>query len=48
MVGIRVRRRSGQSGSLTYRVFQREYDRALVLYKPLSYATGKGTGGTGR
>lgn len=31
----------------TYRVLSREYDRALVLYKPLSYAAGKGTGGTG-
>jgi len=29
---------------LTYRVFQRVYDHALVLYKPLAYATGKGTG----
>lgn len=33
--------------SLTFRVFQRSYERALVLYKPLSYAAGKGTGGTG-
>jgi len=33
--------------ALTFKVLQRTYDRALVLYKPLSYATGKGTGGTG-
>ncbi|HKA07034.1 MAG TPA: Ig-like domain-containing protein, partial [Gemmataceae bacterium] len=32
------------NAALTYRVFQRAYDNALVLYKPLSYATGKGTG----
>jgi Bacterial Ig domain len=31
----------------TYRVLAREYDNALVLYKPLSYATGRGSGGTG-
>jgi len=33
------------NSALIYRVFQRAYDNALVLYKPLSYATGKGTGG---
>jgi hypothetical protein len=33
--------------ALVYHVFGRQYDRALVLYKPLSYAAGKGTGGTG-
>jgi hypothetical protein len=33
--------------SLTYRVFQRAFDHALVLYKPLSYAIGKGAGGIG-
>jgi hypothetical protein len=33
--------------ALTYRVFQRAFDNALVLYKPLSYATGQGAGGTG-
>jgi hypothetical protein len=33
--------------ALTYRVFQRSFDNALVLYKPLSYAAGQGTGGTG-
>jgi Bacterial Ig domain len=33
--------------ALTYRVFRREYGNALVLYKPLSYAPGKGSGGTG-
>jgi hypothetical protein len=32
---------------LTYHVFGRQYDRALVLYKPISYAAGKGAGGTG-
>jgi hypothetical protein len=32
--------------SLSYQVFQRAYDNALVLYKPLSYAAGKGIGGT--
>ena len=26
---------------LTYKVFERQYDRALVLYKPLSYANGR-------
>jgi hypothetical protein len=31
---------------LDYRVLQRQYDRALVLYKPLSYAAGR-TGTTG-
>jgi hypothetical protein len=28
------------NGALTYKVYQREYDNALVLYKPLSYANG--------
>src|SRR5262245_42483344 len=32
--------------SLIYRVFGREYGNALVLYKPLSYAAGRGTGTT--
>ncbi|AMV23619.1 hypothetical protein VT84_04355 [Gemmata sp. SH-PL17] len=31
---------------LTYRVLSREYENALVLYKPLSYAQGKGEGTT--
>ena len=30
--------------ALTYHVYQRSYTNALVLYKPLSYATGIGTG----
>ena len=29
---------------LTYNVYQRRYDNALVLYKPLSYTLGVGTG----
>jgi hypothetical protein len=33
--------------ALAYHVFQRAYDNALVLYKPLSYAVGRGTSGTG-
>jgi hypothetical protein len=32
---------------LTYQVLARDYDKALVLYKPLSYAQGKGEGTTG-
>ena len=32
------------SPSLTYKVFARNYANALVLYKPLSYATGIGEG----
>ena len=32
--------------ALTYQVLAREYDKALVLYKPLSYAQGKGEGTT--
>jgi hypothetical protein len=32
------------NAALTYKVMQRLYDNALVLYKPLSYALGKGTG----
>jgi hypothetical protein len=32
--------------SLNYQVLARTYGNALVLYKPLSYAAGKGTGGT--
>jgi hypothetical protein len=35
------------SPALSYHVFERAYDNALVLYKPLSYATGVGSGGTG-
>lgn len=31
----------------TYQVLSRAYDHALVLYKPLSYAAGRGNGGTG-
>lgn len=33
-----------QNAQLTYKVFAREYDNALVLYKPRSYTLGKGTG----
>jgi hypothetical protein len=32
--------------TLQYRVFAREYDNALVLFKPLSYQLGQGTGTT--
>lgn len=32
------------NGQLTYHVYQREYDHALVLYKPLSYTPGRGNG----
>ncbi|HEV3142757.1 MAG TPA: Ig-like domain-containing protein [Gemmataceae bacterium] len=32
------------NSALTYHVYQRAYTNALVLYKPLSYATGVGTG----
>jgi hypothetical protein len=32
--------------NLDYKVYQRQYDRALVLYKPLSYTAGR-TGSTG-
>lgn len=32
--------------ALTYNIYQRSYENALVLYKPLSYALGKGTGTT--
>ena len=35
------------NAALTYKVFARDYGNALVLYKPLSYATGKGEGTTG-
>ncbi|MBP3957872.1 hypothetical protein J8F10_21675 [Gemmata sp. G18] len=34
------------NANLTYQVFSREYENALVLYKPLSYAQGKGEGTT--
>jgi hypothetical protein len=34
------------NSSLTYQVFARDYGNALVLYKPLSYTLGKGTGTT--
>ena len=32
------------NANLTYKIMQRSYQNALVLYKPLSYALGKGTG----
>src|SRR5260370_4771839 len=32
------------NANLTYRIYQRSYGNALVLYKPLSYQLGKGTG----
>jgi hypothetical protein len=35
-----------QNAALTYKVFGRTYGNALVLYKPRSYAAGKGTGTT--
>lgn len=35
-----------QNANLTYKVYGREYDSALVLYKPRSYTLGKGTGTT--
>ena len=31
---------------MTYKIYQRQYDNALVLYKPLSYAQGVGEGTT--
>jgi hypothetical protein len=34
------------NAALTYKVFARDYTNGLVLYKPLSYATGKGEGTT--
>lgn len=34
------------NAALTYQVFARDYANALVLYKPLSYAVGVGTGTT--
>lgn len=34
------------NSALTYQVLAREYENALVLYKPLSYAQGKGEGTT--
>jgi hypothetical protein len=34
------------NAALTYRVFARDYTNGLVVYKPLSYATGKGEGTT--
>ena len=33
-----------QNAALTYKVYGREYDGGLVLFKPRSYALGKGTG----
>jgi hypothetical protein len=33
-----------QNAALAYKVFGRQYENALVLYKPLSYTLGKGTG----
>lgn len=33
-----------QNTKLTYKVYSREYENALVLYKPLSYLLGQGTG----
>jgi hypothetical protein len=33
-----------QNASLTYKVYGREYDNALTLFKPRSYTLGKGTG----
>ena len=30
--------------SLTYKIYERKYQNALVLYKPLSYGKGKGNG----
>lgn len=35
------------NSQLTYQVLARDYSKALVLYKPLSYAQGKGEGTTG-
>ncbi len=35
------------NAALKYSVFGRTYEKALVLYKPLSYTAGKGPGGTG-
>jgi hypothetical protein len=34
------------NAALTYKVLARDYDNALVLYKPLSYAQGQGEGTT--
>ncbi len=35
------------NNQLAFRVYQREYGNALVLYKPLAYSAGQGVGGTG-
>jgi hypothetical protein len=35
-----------QNAALAYRVYGRQYEKGLVLYKPLSYTLGKGTGTT--
>lgn len=35
-----------QNAALQYKVFGRQYEKALVLYKPRSYTLGKGTGTT--
>jgi hypothetical protein len=35
------------NSALTYKVFARNYDNALVLYKPQSYTSTVGTGGLG-
>ncbi len=34
------------NSALTYRVYARDYENALILYKPLSYTLGQGTGTT--
>jgi hypothetical protein len=35
-----------QNAALTYRVFARDYENGLAVYKPLSYTIGKGKGTT--
>jgi hypothetical protein len=41
---IRASGADPSNSALTYRVYQRSYTNALVLYKPLSYKAGVGTG----
>src|SRR5262249_36730367 len=44
---VRVTGADPAAPALTYKVYQRQYGNALVLYKPLSYTRGVGTGGLG-
>jgi Hypothetical glycosyl hydrolase family 15 len=45
-MGVFAEGKDPQNAKLTYKVYSRQYENALVLFKPVSYLLGQGTGTT--